>query len=145
MRLWHIDLIKNGLLPKSQLLGQWRELNSIFKKQDRHILINYVYNYHRKYLRAYADAVLHEMKRRHYKVMSMDNYKSFFKYVDKPDDTERFDEHNDEYLLICFMNLLEKFLREQKDFDKETFDKLYDFVNTKFDLRKLGVKKNVGD
>ena len=35
MRLWHIDLIP--YLPKSQLLAQWRELNSIFKKQDKHI------------------------------------------------------------------------------------------------------------
>lgn len=33
MRLWHIDLVKNGLLPKSQIIAQWRELNSIFKKK----------------------------------------------------------------------------------------------------------------
>lgn len=44
MRLWHIDLITNSLLPKSQLLAQWSELNSIFKKQDKNILINYIYD-----------------------------------------------------------------------------------------------------
>ena len=48
MRLWHIDLIP--YLPRTQLLSQWRELNSIFKKQDNHILINYIYDYDKKYL-----------------------------------------------------------------------------------------------
>ena len=43
MRLWHYKLIP--FLPNSQLIAQWRELNSIFKKQDKHILINYVYEY----------------------------------------------------------------------------------------------------
>lgn len=38
MRLWHIDLIP--YLPKTQLISQWRELNSVFKKQNKHILIN---------------------------------------------------------------------------------------------------------
>ena len=43
MRLWHYKLLP--YLPKSQLIAQWRELNSIYKKQDRHILINYIYDY----------------------------------------------------------------------------------------------------
>lgn len=43
MRLWHYELLP--YLPKSQLLGLWRELNSIFKKQNNHILINYIYDY----------------------------------------------------------------------------------------------------
>ena len=43
MRLWHYDLIE--YLPKQQLLGQWRELNSIYVKQDKHILINFIYEY----------------------------------------------------------------------------------------------------
>lgn len=53
MRLWHIDLIP--YLPKSQLIAQWRELNSIYAKQDRRILINYIYEYNRHYLKAYSD------------------------------------------------------------------------------------------
>ena len=32
MKLWHIDLIP--YLPKSQILGLWTELNSIFKKDN---------------------------------------------------------------------------------------------------------------
>ena len=48
MRLWHIDLIP--YLPDLQLIAQWRELNSIFKKQDKHILINYIYNYDKVFM-----------------------------------------------------------------------------------------------
>ena len=40
MRLWHESLIE--VLPRQQLLGQWRELNSIYKKEDKHILINFM-------------------------------------------------------------------------------------------------------
>ncbi len=53
MRLWHYKLIP--YLPKSQLLAQWRELNSIFKKQDKHILINYIYDYDKSYLINYSN------------------------------------------------------------------------------------------
>ena len=37
MRLWHIDLIP--VLPNNQLSGQWKELGSIYKNQNRHLLI----------------------------------------------------------------------------------------------------------
>ena len=39
MRLWHYKLLK--FLPKSQFLAQWRELNSIFKKQDKKDFTNF--------------------------------------------------------------------------------------------------------
>ena len=64
MRLWHRELIR--YLPKSQLLAQWRELNSIFKKQDDHILIRYIYKYDKEYLRDYSWSVIDEMNRRGY-------------------------------------------------------------------------------
>ena len=51
MRLWHKDLIE--VLPRQQLLGQWRELNSIFKLQNRHILIDFVYVYPKEDLLTY--------------------------------------------------------------------------------------------
>lgn len=41
MRLWHYKILE--FLPNSQLIVQWRELNSIFKNKPSHILINYVY------------------------------------------------------------------------------------------------------
>ena len=159
MRLWHIDLIKNGLLPKSQLISQWRELNSIFKKQDKHILINYIYDYNERYLGAYSLCVISELLDRNINV-NFDNYANYFAsdmypscYVKEdifyqletltlyPENILKFNEHNDQYLLICFMNLYEKYIRGQKDFTKECFDKLYDFVNTKFDLKSLGIEK----
>lgn len=136
MRLWHIDLIP--YLPKSQLVAQWRELNSIFKKQDNHILINYIYKYSKEYLYCYTQAVIQEMCERKIKIKSLDNYNNYFVedsnfywnvLYDEPN--LRFAEHNDEYLLICFMNLYEKYIRRQKDFTKEVWDKLDKFYKEK--------------
>ena len=120
MRLWSWQLIP--YLPRTQLLGLWRELNSIFKKQDKHILINYVYEYPEEDLKIYSWLVCEEMLSRGYKIknpVSLDG-----KYFRAPFK----DHHNDEYLLICFWNLREKYIRGQKDFDDETFMKLQKFV-----------------
>ena len=124
MRLWHYELIP--YLPKSQLLAQWRELNSNFKKQDNHILINYIYDYPKTYLKAYADKVIAEMKKRGYKIKSYENYDKYFDFCKCKGD-EKFDEHDENYLMICYWNLREKYMRGQKDFDKSTFDKLHLF------------------
>ena len=48
MRLWHKDIIR--FLPKGQLVSQWKELGSAFKNQNKHILINYIYDYSKSYL-----------------------------------------------------------------------------------------------
>ena len=66
MRLWHADLIP--YLPKSQLLAQWRELNSIFAKEDQHILINYIYEYPKEDLYYYTMLVLEEMQKRNIQI-----------------------------------------------------------------------------
>ena len=130
MRLWHIDLIP--YLPKGQLLAQWRELNSIYKKQDKHILINYIYNYPKEFLLEYSFAVINEMQARNYKIKSFENYKNYFEGLDlftfMQYDTYRFKEHDIEYLTICYYNLKEKYLRGQKDFTKDSFEKLDKFV-----------------
>ena len=126
MRLWHIDLIP--YLPKSQLLAQWRELNSIFKKQDKHILINYIYNYPKEYLYDYSNSVIFEMIKRDFNI----NYHNFNQYfideimLARPYRTI-FAEHNDEYLTICYWNLREKYLRGQKDFSDEIWEELEKF------------------
>lgn len=125
MRLWHYKLIENGALPRSQLIAQWRELNSIFKKQDKHILINYIYNYDKAYLKAYADKVIEEMKRRGYKIKSFENYDKYFESVSCWGG-EQFMEHNNEYLTICYWNLVEKYRRGQKDFEKAIFSRLHE-------------------
>lgn len=124
MRLWHTDIIQ--YLPKGQLVAQWRELNSIFKKQDKHILINYIYNYPKSCLKVYADKVVAEMQRRGYKIKSLENYNNYFVGV-REMGFEKFEEHDETYLTICYWNLREKFLRGQADFDEETFNALHWF------------------
>ena len=79
MRLWHYRLIP--FLPKSQLIAQWRELNSIFKKQDNHILINYVYEYPKEHLWNYTLMVIKVMKDRGIKINNWKNYASYFANV----------------------------------------------------------------
>lgn len=141
MRLWTYELIP--YLPKSQLVAQWRELNSIFKKQDNHILINYIYNYKKEYLFYYTDIVLSELTKRHIKIKSYDNFNNYFKDLKTfcYNDYYIFKEHDNEYLLCNFFNLLEKYRRSQKDFDRETFEKLYDYVNERIDLQGMGIYK----
>ena len=141
MRLWHIDLIP--YLPKSQLVAQWRELNSIYKKQDNHILINYIYNYGKEYLLYYSNRVLFEMEKRGINVKSFENYFNYFGGVlcSHPMPSYLFTEHNDEYLLCNYYNLLEKYRRGQKDFSEEEFERLTDFVKNQLNnnVNKRGV------
>lgn len=141
MRLWHIDLIP--YLPKSQLLAQWRELNSIFKKQDKHILINYIYDYPDRYLKTYTNKIIKEMENRNYEIKSFENYNNYFALTEN-DNKERFKEHDLEYLLICYYNLEEKYLRGQKDFTNDIWEKLRIFVCSKVVINEtekiLGVK-----
>lgn len=144
MRLWHIDLIP--YLPKSQLIAQWRELNSIFKKQDNHILINYVYDYPLIFLHFYTRCVMFEMEKRKIKIRSLENYNKYFNSIKDISffvSNYQYPEHDDEYLLSNFFNLLEKFRRGQKDFTKEQFSRLYDFINKKIDLESIGIYKKI--
>lgn len=126
MRLWHYKLLP--FLPKSQLLAQWRELNSIFKNQPKHILINYIYEYSKYDLYIYANLVITEMENRGYRIKSIENYKRYFGeedfvYIDDPFP----DHHDDEYLAICYFNLLEKYQRGQKDFSGEEMQALAEY------------------
>ena len=120
MRLWHKDLI--DVLPKSQLVSQWRELNSIFDKQDNHILINYIYNYPKSYLYTYSQLVIDEFSRRGYKINKWDNYNNYFENCHEVNYNLSFDEHNKEYFKMCYYNLKEKYIRGQKDFNNEIWE-----------------------
>lgn len=130
MRLWHYKLIQ--FLPKSQLLAQWRELNSIFKKQDNHILINYIYEYPLNDLFTYSLMIIQEMYLRDYHIRS---YNNFYKYfgLDKTTTMDKVDipfknHHNFRYMQQCFYNLQEKYDRGQKDFDYNTYWKIERFI-----------------
>lgn len=108
-------------------------MNSIYRKQDSHILINYVYNYGKEYLLYYSNRVLFEMERRGINVKSFENYFNYFSDVRyfRPMPSYQFAEHNDEYLLCNYYNLLEKYRRGQKDFSEEEFKRLTDFVKNR--------------
>lgn len=137
MRLWHYEIIP--YLPKSQLIAQWRELNSIFAKQDKHILINYIYNYPKDYLYSYSFCVLQEMKKRGHQIKKWDNYNEYFGSLrlSKPNMSLIYPEHNSEYFEICYWNLKEKYLRGQSDF---TTDMYYNMHNAY--IRHIGNKNS---
>lgn len=145
MRLWHKDLIQ--YLPKSQLLAQWKELNSIFKNQDKHILINYIYEYDKTELFTYSLIVIKEFYKRGYEIKSFKNLFNYFKdsltyntlefflpdreppiefidgWLEFSDET--FKKHqNETYLVQCYYNLKEKYDRGQKDFTREQLLKI---------------------
>ena len=72
MRLWHKDLIT--VLPREQLVAQWRELSAIAgnlntKGTPNHILVNKVCDYPRVHFISYAFWVRQEMTRRGYRTM----------------------------------------------------------------------------
>ncbi len=134
MRLWHYKLIE--VLPRTQLLAQWRELNSIYKKEDNHILINYIYNYDRERLLYYSLLVIEEFKKRGYNIKKWDNYDLYFDKVDKEkiklaiknDDVKiwAYKEHDEMYLTICKYNLYEKYIRGQKDIGEALIEHIMD-------------------
>lgn len=111
IRIWHVDLI--DVLPRQQLVAQWRELNSIFKKQDNHILINFVYDCPKEHLMYYSNLIIDEFYKRGYKIKSFDNYNTYFEGIQAPvyiAPCNLFNgKMNDRYLRQCFYNLQEKF------------------------------------
>ena len=124
MRLWHTSLIE--YLPKQQLLGQWRELNSIYANQNKHILINYVYDYEKTDLYYYSILIINEMKKRNYKIKS-EKYNNYFQeYKGKialfyMEDIFK-NHHNEAYLKICCWNLYEKYIRGQSGFTPQAIE-----------------------
>lgn len=107
MRLWHTDLIP--VLPRMQICGQWRELNSIYKKQDKHILINFIYEYPKRDLFCYSLLIIAEMNRRGYKVDSK-NFRAYFGDEKYEITTKPFlGKMTDRYLKQCLYNLQEKY------------------------------------
>ena len=112
MRLWHKDLI--SVLPRQQLLGQWRECCLIARNIAKngatgHILVNKIMDYPHDEFNAYADAVYKEMVRRGYKTDSW----RFFMWrddVNTPPLSIIFRGwHNTRYLTQCYYNLEEKY------------------------------------
>lgn len=127
MRLWHKDLIP--VLPKAQLVAQWRELSAIAGAIQKdgtpnHVLVNFVLHYDYDNFISYAAEVREEMTRRGYRTMDS----VWNKIISLKEDwkrlphTEIYTEKMDGlYLEICYYNLLEKHICggiTAYDFDK---------------------------
>lgn len=113
MRLWHKDLIP--VLPRQQLLGQWRECcliakNIAEKGSPNHILVNKIMEYPLEHFHYYAGMIHDEMLNRGYKV----NYSRFDKWLHLEENHCTYDKlftswHNERYLKQCYYNLQEKY------------------------------------
>lgn len=116
MRIWHKDFIT--VLPREQLVSQWRELSAIAGSIQKngtpnHLLVNFVLDYDLNHFISYTKLVHTEMLRRQYrphesvwhKIASL---KPNWKEV--PYDDIYDEKMDDEYFKICYYNLREKYL-----------------------------------
>lgn len=116
MRIWHKDLI--SVLPREQLVAQWRELSAIAgniltKNSPNHILVNKIMDYPLSHFITYAKIVRDEMSNRGYKtsnkvwdkICSINQGK--IEIVSK--NNLFINWHNDRYLKQCYYNLEEKY------------------------------------
>lgn len=135
MRLWHKDLIE--VLPRQQLLGQWRECCAIManlakKGTPGHLLVNKITDYPPAHFYWYAVEVVTEMQMRGYHPVPdnfCDNYASFTGEEHWPDLVETKDLfpgwHNERYLVQCIHNLEEKY--DCGGMSAEEWNKIDDF------------------
>lgn len=118
MRLWHKDLI--GVLPRQQLVGQWRECCAIARNiaingTPNHILVNKIMDYPMEHFWAYARLVCYEMIFRGYEChwasfgQWLDRMGSFPEKIEITQDDIFYDWHNDKYYWQCCANLEEKY------------------------------------
>lgn len=116
LRIWHKDLIE--VLPRQQLLGQWRELSAMAKNivaigTPNHILVNRLLDYPITHFLSYAKYIRREMLRRGYSPAqkTYDDILSVSKLNDfEPIDMEClfYNWHTPRYLEQCLRNLEEK-------------------------------------
>lgn len=116
IRLWHKYLIK--VLPREQLVAQWRELSSIAGAIQKngtpnHLLVKFVLDYDYDHFISYAYYLREEMTRRGYRTME-----SVWKkivalkpsYNILPLEAIYPEKMNNTYWAICYYNLKEKWL-----------------------------------
>ena len=119
MRLWHKNLIT--VLPRQQLLGQWRECcliakNITEKGTPNHILVNKIMDYPLEHFLYYGRLIHAEMISRGFKANG-DKFDEWFRDKNTgavPYPYPKFEDlfkdwHDDRYLLQCFHNLQEKY------------------------------------
>lgn len=120
MRMWHKDLI--DVLPKNQLVAQWRECCAIAANlktmgTPNHLLVNKVTWFNKSHFYNYCCLVCEEMLNRGYNVSDKSKQK-ILDYVDEDErqtgiyiDHDKLFQgwHGKRYLLQCYFNLQEKF------------------------------------
>lgn len=140
MRLWHTSLI--SVLPKDQLVAQWRELSAIAGAIQKngtpnHILVNFVMDYNWDHFISYAYYIRKEMTSRGYRTMNSvwDKIVSLagdnLDYQILPLQEVYKDKMNSIYFLICYHNLLEKALCG--GIKKEDWDKIQELTKKETD------------
>lgn len=130
MRLWDWRMLP--YLPKGQLLSQKRECDLIWKdiangKKTNRILINYLWDYedYECQLANYYVLLEKEFRRRCYEFKFSKCAPTGLLWHDIVKIKEPFkNHHNNRYLLQCFFNLEEKYMRGQKDFSENEYTAL---------------------
>ena len=115
MRIWHKSLIP--VLPKAQLVAQWRECSAIAgailkNGTPNHLLVNKVLNYPISHFIHYSLKIRAEMTRRGYKTMQSVEDKIISlnpNYIQITYENLFKDWHNERYFTQCFYNLQEKY------------------------------------
>lgn len=112
MRLWHKDLIP--VLPRQQLLSQWRECCAIARNiavngTPNHLLVNRILDYPCSQMNIYAQLVRDEMVRRGYKC-DWNGYSKWTINRNREWEAKEIfpDWHNSRYFWQCYYNLQEK-------------------------------------
>lgn len=130
MRMWHVDFI--DVLPREQLVGQWREIsalasNIVNKGTPNHGLCNFIMDYDFDHFISYAYYIRQEMTRRKYRTMeSVWNKIVALKprWTLLPLDEVFKHKMSDFYLTVCYYNLAEK--ANCGIVSDEDFSKIYD-------------------
>lgn len=131
MRLWHKNLI--SVLPRQQLLGQWRECCLIAKNISEkgfpnHLLVNKIMDYPLNHFWRYGLMMYDEMVKRGYKpsFVKFSSYFSTEEILGASKLSSIFsDWHTYRYLTQCFYNLQEKY--DCGGISKEDFEKINKF------------------
>ena len=135
MRLWHYKLIP--VLPKKQLVSQWRECISIKRRWEQNKsdspLIIYVRNYEKRYFRNYILTLMEELYKRHVKIKQIyinelfDFCANMYINDNEINYSKHYPEHNDRYLKQCYYNLQEKY--DRGIITEEEWTKITDNIN----------------
>ena len=124
MRLWHYRLLP--VLPRQQLISQWRECCCIAKliaynKTPNHLLVNKITDYPAWEFMHYCYLIQSEIRRRGYSItnaswitldenLMLAEDQGYFAEDGKYDPDDLFQGwHNDRYLIQCYYNLEEKY------------------------------------